>query len=319
MTISTPTRGYDDSRYLKEMADGIIVRRFSSMEEAAKTVLGEESGSNVDRLRRKFREQNWYERGLSDYVDAEINRRAAEAPVDSEDPAKVAETNSANSKSRLQRAWGSVGIAFTPTATLAAYGFLVWVLLLAIQLDVINADYFVFPAFVVAVVGLALWNWKLGQIQRPKLAIRYLAPLAAVFGATIVFFWCATPEPFYSVGSAPGEITLMIAWFTFGMYGWSALRTHATNIGRRESAEYKALDVIAAIAAFGWLVPFSISCQSISAASEMSIHKSFAISGDLADIQLRNPGLDPNVVDELRKKIWAYRPAEHRNWWKVSP
>jgi hypothetical protein len=58
-----------------EMADGMVTRRFDSVEEAVKTVLGESGGSNVDRLRRKFREQGWYERGLDAYVQAEIARR----------------------------------------------------------------------------------------------------------------------------------------------------------------------------------------------------------------------------------------------------
>ncbi|MCS4089118.1 hypothetical protein [Rhizobium sp. BK176] len=86
---ASPLRGYDDSHYLKEMSDGIITRRFTSVEEAAKAVLDEEAGSNVDRLRRKFREQNWYERGLNDYVKAEINRRAAETAPHEQDHPRV--------------------------------------------------------------------------------------------------------------------------------------------------------------------------------------------------------------------------------------
>lgn len=69
------SRGYDDTHYLTEMAAGIVTRRFSSVDEAAKKVLGNSSSSNADRLRRKFREQKWYERGLNDYVEAELGRR----------------------------------------------------------------------------------------------------------------------------------------------------------------------------------------------------------------------------------------------------
>lgn len=68
-------RGYDDSSLLKRMAEGLVSREFNSVDEAARTVLDEDTGSNVDRLRRKFREQGWYEKGLNDYVEAQIAER----------------------------------------------------------------------------------------------------------------------------------------------------------------------------------------------------------------------------------------------------
>lgn len=74
-------RGYDDTALLKEMADGIVTRRYGSVDEAAKAVLGNSPVSNADRLRRKFREQNWYERGLNDYVEAELQRRMSSGPL----------------------------------------------------------------------------------------------------------------------------------------------------------------------------------------------------------------------------------------------
>lgn len=73
-------RGYDDSALLKRMADGLVSREFGSVDEAAKAVLEEDSGSNVDRLRRKFREQGWYEKGLNDYVEAQIAARGLIKP-----------------------------------------------------------------------------------------------------------------------------------------------------------------------------------------------------------------------------------------------
>jgi hypothetical protein len=75
MDVETKIRGYDDSALLKVMADGLVAREYASVEEAAKAVLSEDSGSNVDRLRRKFREQGWYERGLNDYVETQIAER----------------------------------------------------------------------------------------------------------------------------------------------------------------------------------------------------------------------------------------------------
>jgi hypothetical protein len=80
MDSENKQRGYDDSALLKRMADGLVSREFSSVDEAAKAVLGEDTGSNVDRLRRKFREQGWYERGLNDHVEAQILERGLIKP-----------------------------------------------------------------------------------------------------------------------------------------------------------------------------------------------------------------------------------------------
>lgn len=80
MDSENKQRGYDDSALLKRMADGLVLREFGSVDEAAKSVLEEESGSNVDRLRRKFREQGWYERGLNDHVEAQIVARRLVKP-----------------------------------------------------------------------------------------------------------------------------------------------------------------------------------------------------------------------------------------------
>lgn len=62
-------RGYDDTLHLEQMAKGIIEGRYSSVTEAAKKVLGEDAGSNVDRLRRKFRDDGSFQRGREGYVE----------------------------------------------------------------------------------------------------------------------------------------------------------------------------------------------------------------------------------------------------------
>ncbi len=80
MDSENKQRGYDDSALLKRMADGLVSREFGSVDEAAKAVLEEDSGSNVDRLRRKFREQGWYEKGLNDHVEAQIAARGLIEP-----------------------------------------------------------------------------------------------------------------------------------------------------------------------------------------------------------------------------------------------
>lgn len=68
-------RGYDDQELLRKMATGMMEREYLSVDEAARQVLGEEGGANVDRLRRKFRSENWFEKGLAIHVENEIRRR----------------------------------------------------------------------------------------------------------------------------------------------------------------------------------------------------------------------------------------------------
>jgi hypothetical protein len=49
-------RGYDDNDNLNKMAAGLTDGTFTSVHQAARLVLDEPGGPNVDRLRRKFRE-----------------------------------------------------------------------------------------------------------------------------------------------------------------------------------------------------------------------------------------------------------------------
>jgi hypothetical protein len=73
-------RGYDDTQMLSDMARGMFSRRYGSVDEAAKAVAGEDGGSNVDRLRRKFRTEGWFEKGLNEYVEATIKARGLVTP-----------------------------------------------------------------------------------------------------------------------------------------------------------------------------------------------------------------------------------------------
>lgn len=49
-------RGYDDTKNLLMMATGLADGTYSSVHQAARAILDETGGPNVDRLRRKFRE-----------------------------------------------------------------------------------------------------------------------------------------------------------------------------------------------------------------------------------------------------------------------
>lgn len=76
-------RGYDDTQMLQEMAEGVFSRKYGSVDEAAKAVTGEEGGSNVDRLRRKFRTDDWFGKGLEIHVENVIKARALVPPQQS--------------------------------------------------------------------------------------------------------------------------------------------------------------------------------------------------------------------------------------------
>lgn len=69
-------RGYDDTKELMEMAIGIFDGRFKSVEHAARSVLSDPKQSNVDRLRRKFRQQDWMNKGREEFL-----RRSLEPDV----------------------------------------------------------------------------------------------------------------------------------------------------------------------------------------------------------------------------------------------
>jgi hypothetical protein len=77
---NTSARGYDDTRELMEMAVGLFEGRFKSVDQAARTVLSDPKQSNVDRLRRKFRQQGWMDKGREEFL-----RQSLEPSVEDDD------------------------------------------------------------------------------------------------------------------------------------------------------------------------------------------------------------------------------------------
>jgi hypothetical protein len=76
---SSSARGYDDTKELMEMAVGIFDGRFKSVDHAARSVLPDPKQSNVDRLRRKFREQDWMDKGREEFLRQSLEPDRAEA------------------------------------------------------------------------------------------------------------------------------------------------------------------------------------------------------------------------------------------------
>ncbi|NTF17149.1 hypothetical protein G6L37_01725 [Agrobacterium rubi] len=66
--MTNANRGYDDTRELLAMAVGLARGTYRSVEHAARSVLKDPTQSNVDRLRRKYRQHGWAERGRAELL-----------------------------------------------------------------------------------------------------------------------------------------------------------------------------------------------------------------------------------------------------------
>jgi hypothetical protein len=214
---SIAPRGYDDNAYLKEMADGIVSRRFSSVDEAARAVLCEEPGSNVDRLRRKFREQGWYERGLNDYVEAEIARRGGKVEElphgylfrrDGR-PRDPVET-------RMLVMFRDLGRGLTPKGPLALLlaGLSAW--MFAVHAGVVGTEGLLLTMTTLSVFGL--WRWCFASVKSGDkgLLTRESGSLAVLMAVIIIGFGKMMPDSAYIAGSLGGSLTLAIGGWIMG-------------------------------------------------------------------------------------------------------
>ncbi|MCV9964773.1 hypothetical protein OIU34_23050 [Pararhizobium sp. BT-229] len=249
-------RGYDDSPYLKEMADGIITRRFASVDEAAKAVLDEEAGSNVDRLRRKFREQNWYERGLNDYVEAEINRRADEAPATDAQPAFVTATGRPMNKVEVlfEKTMRKLTNEFTPTATMAFFGAGLTAALAAVTMRPMSIVPVLTASFLVSLLGMMIWAHRAASKATPVQACLHIASMSVLFVAMAVGLAIAVPDPSFKAGSLPGTAVIAFAGLVLSNYLCELVMAYGRRSGRAKSPEIFALAVaiVVSISAFGW-------------------------------------------------------------------
>lgn len=298
-------RGYDDSPYLKEMADGIISRRFASVDEAAKAVLDEEAGSNVDRLRRKFREQNWYERGLNDYVEAEINRRAVEAPAAVTEPEFVTASGRPMSKAGVvvTKTMRKLTDEFAPTATLGFVGAGITAALAAVGMRPMSIAPILTASFFVSLLGMMIWAHRAASKATPIQACLHLASMSAFFVALVVGLRSAVPDPSFFAGSLPGTAVIAFAAFVFSNYVSELVAAYGRRSGRAKSPEIFALTaLIAAVGGLGFL-PLLTDLAYANKRAEQGIKAYQRVSEAYNDLRIKHPDIDLKPLMEVQKQI----------------
>lgn len=250
MNTNETTKGYDDSASLKAMADGIITRRFNSVDEAAKAVLGEEAGSNVDRLRRKYREQNWHEKGLSAFVEAEIARRnLIEAPAHMKLLKRLSGILASPTGTALQAVTVSKRVlaATKPDGKTALPMVMATLLLAAVSVSAIPMIYAMAAFLGFTLFALTSWADRSSEEADSRSAGFVLSGMAGVVAALVGAFGLLSPNSAYSVGSMHGSIVLAIGLSVMGVYATSFISTRAVAAGRRKTFEVSALITTLAI------------------------------------------------------------------------
>ena len=315
MSDETPMRGYDDSERLKEMADGIVIRRYASVEEAAKSVLDEDSGSNVDRLRRKFREQNWYERGLSDYVDAEIARRGTQQAEDPSithfrdgtprPPRKVAFNRF---MANLVRGLMPTGPQVFGLLSMAIASVCTWAGALApenLALVIVSA----------ALLSLMLWTSEAPKTATSNQALGQLGLMAVWFIGAMLIFRHAMPDPAFTTGSFGGACLLATWAFMTGLYliGWSKHRRH-------KNENDFGVELVGAVLSFFAFVYMALSpilgdLKDVSSRTELANDSRSRLERLIGEIQAANPNVDVTKIrkaqeDIYRNTIWSPTWAE---------
>lgn len=229
-------RGYDDRPFLKEMADGLVVRKYASVDEAAKSVLAEPGGSNVDRLRRKFREQNWYERGLKDYVEAEMARQGSyDEATSPEVPEEV--TSAGRRYSGMQALIAGAGLLFVGQVKIA--GAMVFLLVAVAMMAVAAANDLIDIAFLVAgsvtIAAIALMSW-VGTTSVSASATQAVVSVTCLTAGTLSGVWLfatTLPHSGFTFGSVPGTFIGSIGLSLIGAYIGFFLWDRPTSSSRK--------------------------------------------------------------------------------------
>jgi hypothetical protein len=244
-------RGYDDTTYLTEMAEGMVTRRFASVEDAAKTVLDETGGSNVDRLRRKFREQGWYERGLESYVQAEIARRREDATPELVSVSKPIE----NLESKPLGRWFFEkfgGVRVLAGGFVAFVGVTLTVQSGLAQSGLAKASEVTMSLAIYTFLGLCVLAGYAGHKARGWGITVHLVVLFAMQHWAVRTLSTAFPDDFFSFRSAPGSLAFSMGMTVMGVYVFSAVEAWSKRAGKQKSPEFAALSLaIMLISLFG--------------------------------------------------------------------
>ncbi|MCZ7860919.1 hypothetical protein O9X98_05835 [Agrobacterium salinitolerans] len=315
MTDKSSLRGYDDSPYLKEMADGIITRRFASVDEAAKAVLDEEAGSNVDRLRRKFREQNWYERGLNDYVEAEINRRAGDAVTDHPEPPFVTATGRPMNKFQIAmtKVVRRLTLEITPTGPMAFFGAGVTATLAIAAMRPTSIIGILFVSFLLTLTGMIMWAHRAASTATRNQAACHLASLVGVFAALIYCLAAYVPDASYTTGSLPGAVALAMASIVVGFYLCEFVLAYGRRTGRAKAPEIIAL-ACAALLLTGPLAwtPLLTDLSDAVNRAERGYAAFTKVNKAYQELKKQNPEMDLTILKNAQEEILhdSMRPPE---------
>lgn len=236
-------RGYDDTNYLTEMAAGLVSRRYASVDEAAKSVLCEDAGSNVDRLRRKFREQSWYEKGLAAHVEAEIASRGLIAEPRYHRAARQVFQTMRTPVESLRRV-GSVAAPMVekrPKTSLVAFSLTMTMLLAAASSGLVGMDATLLISVFCCVAILVTWADKTSEAATSKAACIHLGGLSILMASIVAVFGHFDPAPEFTMGSSQGAFATFIGLTIMGVYSTSYIGSRTRRSGTRNKLEVSCL------------------------------------------------------------------------------
>jgi hypothetical protein len=243
-------RGYDDAGYLSEMAAGLVSRRYSSVDEAAKSVLCEEGGSNVDRLRRKFREQNWYEKGLDAHVEAEIASRGLIAePGYHRAARRMLHTVRAplEDLGRLKSAAAPVA-QIRPKSSLMTFSLATTTLFAAVASGFVAMSSALLVAVICCTLILFAWADRTSENVDGRTAGIHLSCLGVATALIVAVFGHLEYNPEFTLGSPEGALATSIGLTAMGVYATSFIGSKTRRAGTRRTLEVSCL--IAALSIF---------------------------------------------------------------------
>lgn len=303
MTDSLIGRGYDDSAALVEMADGLITRRYSSVDEAAKTVLCEDGGSNVDRLRRKFREQNWYEKGLEAYVERELEKRR-----ESERGGENTVAPQGLSDAPVHSLFGSrlasqIKNFITPTGPYAFVSAFMCFCLVLQQIGIISGATTSIISGAIALFSLLAWSDGSARRATKRKALLSLGGIAAGTALCVLTFGIFAPDRNYSVGSLAGAIFFAVGWFVCASYLHAFVVSRAKKEGRGHLFEVKLAG--GAIVALGCLGSSLLAVNL--AVGEAKVNTAYTVYSEVqkasTDLQLQYPTLKTKPLADSADKV----------------
>jgi hypothetical protein len=317
MTKTDPMiRGYDDTPFLRQMARGLVLRTYASVDEAAKAVLDEPGGSNVDRLRRKFREQGWYETGLREYVEEQAGTIVVNDAVPTE-PDRPVGDGEALSMGRFRSMMDRMVLANAPTGavlfSLTAVLFMGVAAHFGILSNVVSLG--VFAGFTLLMASF--WLEKTARTVPTMVAVLHCAALVALAIWSAVFFRAVEPNSVFVLGSTMGALSSGIIMVVLGGYLASIVIYRTDYKGWKKDRMTFALTCLLLTVFSLPLAMSNVEFYSVSKQAEESMATWVKLSSALYDIEKDQPGANVDALKEIQQKLvvdWliGHEPAAKR-------